>query len=164
MSLFFSTPLNAAQTEDKLLLAYVYNLAKFVTWPHEKGGDSANLRICFYGELGSLTGKTKALEGKSKKKQKIVTSELSRGSPLADCHIVYVSDSEEIYYRQITQEINKKAILSISRSDNFLASVGIVALVNRYGKLLCDINTKEIHTSTLKVSSQIMRLECKVIQ
>jgi hypothetical protein len=160
---FFSSSSHARNSEEKLLLAYIYNLGKFISWPESKLEAKDPIELCFYGELGELSGKTKVLEKKTIQKHPILTSELSRGAELSHCNIIFISNSEEIYFRPILNKLANKPILTISNSELFIHANGMVALTYSNDKLRFDINKKTIEASGMKVSSQILRLARKVI-
>lgn len=150
-----------AEAEDKLLLAYIYNLGKFIAWPSTVLAEDASINICFYGQTSFSTD---SLNEKSIKNHPISTDQVARGGDLNHCHIVYIADSEHIYFRPILQKLQGKSILTISQSDNFIDAGGMVALVYSDQKLRFDIQKSVIDAANLKASSQILRLARKVTE
>jgi YfiR/HmsC-like len=154
----------ASDLESQLLLAYIYNLGKFVDWPTTALLAEAPVRICFYGDIGSLSGKVSQLEDKKIQGHAIQTREVTRGGALNDCQIVYISESEQVYFSLLIDKIKNKPILSISHSDSFIPSGGMINFTYAEDKLRFDVNKQAISTSTLGLSSQVLRLARKVVE
>jgi hypothetical protein len=115
---------------ERLTVAYIFNFAKFIEWEvlENSKADVKPLSICFYGALGNMSKYTFSLEQKKIKQRSVKTKKLSRGDDIADCEIIYISESESKYVNLLLAHAEKNNMLTISRLDSFMESGGMIEL------------------------------------
>jgi hypothetical protein len=148
-----------AALEYRVKAAFLYNFAKFVTWPSTAFTSSdAPVVFCIVGEdpFGDLlesTTKDRKVEGRS-----IQIRRLPADSGLAGCHLVFVSGSDGTRTARVLQQATSAGALAIGESDDFLVEGGMIRLLVDEGKVRFDVSTRATDTVGLKVSSQLLKL------
>jgi hypothetical protein len=153
----------AVTKAQKLVVAYIFNFGKFVTWPQPKLTDDAELNICVYGDE-SIDLPIDLLNSKTIQAHRIKTYWVARGKPIAHCHILYITESEAPYISRITREIGDNSILTISQIKGHSHSGDVlIELFYEQNKLRFNINLKAAKQKGLTISSRLLKLAKEVI-
>jgi hypothetical protein len=148
-----------AALEYRVKAAFLYNFAKFVTWPGAAFPDpTASVVFCLvgedpFGELLESTTKDRKVEGRS-----IEIRRLALDASLAGCHLVFVSGVDSARSARVLQQATAARALAIGESEDFLTRGGMIRLLVEDGKVRFDVSTKATDTVGLKVSSQLLKL------
>ena len=151
----------AAETasEQELKAAYLYNFAKFVTWPEGAFESPASpLYVCVFGEdpfgrtLDGLIQGEKA-EGKS-----LAARRPDRIADLRSCHVLFVSSSERGRLGEILASVRDQNVLTVGEGEEFLKRGGMIAFVREQTKIRFIIEKKAVEGATFKISSRLMAL------
>ena len=147
----------AAQTslEYQVKAAYLYNFAKFVTWP---GGDaSGSLTICVIGKdpFGSILDDT--VRGKNVRGQPIVIHRMPAGSHAVGCQIVFTGFSNDLCRIHATQP-DWDGTLLVGEGDEFAKCGGMIGLTLKEGRVHFDINLESVTKAHLEVSSKLLEV------
>lgn len=149
--------------EYSVKAAYLYNFAKFVKWPAEMFADpSLPLTICIFGRdpFGSSLDivKDKTVMGK-----KLLINRYTRIEELKDCHIMFISPSEEKNLSIILEKVKDMHILTVSDMDGFAQRGGTINLIRIKNKIHFEINIDAAQRSGLQISSRLLQL-AKIIK
>jgi len=155
-----------AQEADEQLLkvAFIYNFAKFTTWPDAVFSDpNAPVVLCVIGkhDLGDAfeTVQGKAVAGRSVA-VKYLTSYRSKDV----CHVVYVATSETKKLAKIVTTGKEAHALTVSDMDGFAESGGIIRMVRgNDDRIGFEINAKAAEESGLKLSSKLLNLAKRLV-
>lgn len=149
-----------ATRKDKVKVAFIYNFAKFTTWPDRslESLPPGSFPICLVGSepLGSLLDK---LTGK-----KIVNDRtiLIRKKPSQDvlksCRILYISASESAQLDNLLKTLNGHPVLTIGNTEGYAKRGVGINLIEKNEKLGFEINRKAILKSGLILSSELLAL------
>jgi hypothetical protein len=144
-----------APSEDEVKAAYLYNFARYVTWPDSAFPSAdAPIRICVVGDSGfrSVLASTVA---EKRVGERPVSAE-SRGSAGAadDCHILYLGKAGV----GVVSGLSTSSIFTVSDSEGFAAAGGIANFVLVGSKVRFEINTGAVEKAGLQVSSRLLRL------
>ena len=114
------SPTAAPAPREYLIKAvFLYNFAKFTTWPTESFPDpQAPLRLCILGE-DAFGAAMESIEGKSIKGRPLAVIRIAQVADAERCHILFVSTSEEERLRAILDDLRERPILTISDMPNF---------------------------------------------
>ncbi|MCB1876869.1 MAG: YfiR family protein [Chromatiales bacterium] len=146
------------------MAAYLYNFGKFVQWPAEAFPNAnSDLDLCLYGNdtLGSAAD---ALNGKNAHGHRIRTNRIRRGGNLEQCHIVFVSTSEQLYVQPLLDLTREIPILTVSEIEDFAEAGGIVGLTFHSNRLKFIVNTGAATRAGLHLSSQLLKLAIDIIE
>ena len=117
-------------TEDEPLIkaAFIYNFAKFTSWPENIWQDSqAPLKLCTVGK-DALVSELKHLAGKTIQQHPVTVHPLKNMQAVKNCQLLYIATSEKKQYTDILKVVQDKPVLTISELANFENSGGIIRL------------------------------------
>ena len=125
-----STAVPAQEANEQLLkVAFIYNFAKFTTWPDSVFADSkAPITFCVIGkhEFGTAFD---SVQGKSVGGRTVVVKYLSSYRDKDECQVVYVAPSEKSRLLKIVSTSKEIHALTVSDIDGFGESCGIIRMV-----------------------------------
>jgi hypothetical protein len=137
---------------------YLYNLTKFVTWPHSEPSSSIN--ICVYGQnpfgtrLDQLTTKTaKGLP---------IVIKYQSTDPAGDlCHIVFFSHNDITPLDSFHSNGNQPQLL-VGEDDSFLDRGGLISLVSMQKNVRLHINLTAAKRLGFKISGNLLEISASV--
>ena len=142
------------QDERAVKAAFVFNLTKYVEWPHP----IQELTIGFVGE-GSM-GETlkKVLDGKSSESRPIRVLLFPTDEQLQHCNLVYIAEPSPKKIRAALDKVQNKGVLTVGDSDSFARNGGMVGLVRTGDQIQIQVNLEATEESRLKISSRLLNL------
>jgi hypothetical protein len=151
----------ADSKEYRLKAAFLYQFAKFVTWPNDVGD---TLTIGVYGQdpFGDALA---TIQGKTAQGKRIVVMRVSTLSELKHCcQIIFISDSEQGRLNEITKVLNRVPVLTVGETKGFPMEGGMVGFVRKGTKLKFEVNLQAARQSGLTLSSQLLKVGSVVKQ
>jgi len=148
-----------ASLEYRVKAAFLYNFAKFVTWPAQVfPAPDAPLVFCLAGddpfeELLDVTTKDRKVEGRP-----ILVRRLPADAQLAGCHLVFSSETDGARVAHVLQRAAGAGALTVGEAQDFLPQGGMIRLLVEEGKVRFDISTRSAEQAGLRVSSQLLKL------
>jgi hypothetical protein len=149
--------------EYQVKAACLYNFAKFVDWPPRAFADQKSPIV--FGVLGenpfgnTLEGiiKNKTINGRT-----LMIKRSRRAEDLKDCHILFISHSEEARQAQILKSLEGLSILTVGDTEEFLANGGIINFKMQNNKVRFEVNKVTAERAALKISSELLDLAIAV--
>ncbi len=153
------SPTAAPAPREYLIKAvFLYNFAKFTTWPAESFPDpQAPLRLCILGE-DAFGAAMESIEGKSIKGRPLAVIRIAQVADAVRCHILFISTSEEERLRAILGYLRERPILTISDMPNFAWAGGCINLKTVEDQIRFDINVDAANAADLRLSSKLLQL------
>ena len=74
------------------------------------------------------------------------------------CQILFISNSEKKHFSEIIQNLHGSAVLTVSDTDRFIESGGMVNFVKEASKIRFQINDEAAKAAQLKISSKLLSL------
>lgn len=145
-------------TETQLKAAYLVNFLRYVEWPVQR----AHLTICLFGR-DSLGPNLASYEGRQIGGRELKIRKVSSPEQLADCHELFIPDTEEARFGAVLRWVENQPILTVSDAEVFTRDGGAIALIRSEGRLQFDVNADALGRAGLKPSSQMMRLARQII-
>ncbi|HEX9002623.1 MAG TPA: YfiR family protein [Blastocatellia bacterium] len=146
--------------EYEVKAAFLYNFAKFVEWPPEAfgsgGGTALIVGIIGDDPFGSAIDRT--ISGKTVNGRQLTIRRLKWGQNLKDCHVLFVSSSEQKRLPQILEILKGASVLTVSEMDQFSQQGGVIGFVMENSKVRFEINTSASEQARLKISSKLLAL------
>jgi hypothetical protein len=153
----------ATYAEYKVKAAYLYNFAKFVEWPAEVLADpSLPLSICIFGK-DPFGDALDTIKGKTVKGRKLLIKRYSGVEDLKECHIIFISPSEEKNLAGILEKIKDMHMLTVSDMEGFADRGGMINLNKSKNRIRLEINLDAAQHSGLKMSSKLLKI-AKIIK
>jgi hypothetical protein len=151
--------------EQLLKVAFIYNFAKFTTWPDSVFADAkAPITFCVIGkhEFGNAFD---SVQGKSVGGRTVVVKYLSAYRDKDECQVVYVAPSEKARLPKIVSTSKEVHALTVSDLDGFGESCGIIQMVRGADdRIGFEINVKAAEQSGLKLSSKLLNLAKRQVE
>jgi hypothetical protein len=153
---------SATVPENDVKAAFLYNFTKFVVWPEEAfPSTNAPIRFAVFGdeEFGSrlkLLLNDKRAHGRSFEVQTI-----NNGQEARNFHIVFVPGADSRRALPVLEATNKRPILTIGESEQFLELGGVISLFFEEAQLAFEVNAEPAQKTGLEISSKLLRLAKK---
>ena len=138
--------------------AILYKFAKFTEWPSEAFADSNSpLQLCVLGE-NPFGRALSAIDGKRVKDRFLSTRILEEWQGTKNCHLLFVSESEEEQVGSILLDLEGHAILTVADMPQFAQSGGIISLKTVEDRSKFEINIDAAERAGVRLSSKLLRL------
>ena len=148
-------PVNAQLHDERAIkVAYVFNLTKYVEWPH----DGKQLVVGFVGEGPMGEALEKMLNGKMSGTMAIRVINSPGDNVLEQCDILYVVYSSPTNVRAALDRVRGKSILTVGDTDSFAKAGGMVGLVRSGEQVQLQVNLDAVQEAHLRISSRVLDL------
>ncbi|NKB50005.1 MAG: DUF4154 domain-containing protein [Alphaproteobacteria bacterium] len=150
----------AAKFDREYLIkaAILFNFAKFASWPETAFSHaSAPLRVCVLGD-DPFGAALDGLHGKQVRNRSLVTARIGAVEETPQCHVLFVSGSEEANLPDILDYVGTLPILTVADIGRFANTGGIIALREVDNRSHIDINLGAAEKAGLRLSSKLLRL------
>jgi len=149
---------NAKEYEIKA--AFLYNLGSFITWPENVfSGTNSSFQICVLGqdpfkEKLEIIAENHPILGHPVKIQRFQQIEETEG-----CHVLFVSDSEQLRLIAIFEWLKEKPVLTVSDIPGFTRQGGMIEFYPHRDKIRLALAPQEaINEVGLKPSAHLLRI------
>ena len=144
--------------EYKIKAAFIYNFAKYVSWPKNIFVDKNEPLVL--GLLGDnpFGKEIYKINDKLVHDRRLKVVVIKDYEEIKSCNLLYISPSESARLDKIKTTLKRKKILTISDIDNFAADGGMIELVIKEGRIKFIINPKAAERAGLEISSQLLKL------
>ncbi len=164
--MFCSTSDTYAKPKSKeyhIKAAFLLNFVKFIQWPPRAFSDTpSSLTICILGK-DPFDEALDTIEDKIVKNKRLIIKRFSRIEDIKECQILFISAPEEKIMSKILSETKDKPILTVSETNNFCQSGGIVNFIAINNKIRFEVNLDAAKRSGLIISSKLLKLS-KIIK
>jgi len=143
-------------TEYEVKAVYLYQFARFVSWPEEVLNGKSNFIIGIYGEnpFGDLTDAIyadKLFQGKTCIVKKITCANEALG-----CHMVFMSGISKFESLQFIKKLNKAPVLLVGNAiDEFCLIGGMINFTVKESEYRFEINPASATQSKITISSKL---------
>lgn len=150
--------------EHEVKAAFLYNFVKFVEWPGEvfPASDSP-LILCVLGEAGFRHTLSAMVEGRQIRNHQITVQEVTHVGDAADCHVLFLSRSEDRHLPEILETVCGTHVLTVGEASGFVARGGMIGFLIEGSKVRFEINNDAAEQCGLQISSQLLKLARSVI-
>jgi hypothetical protein len=146
-----------ALTENQIKAGFLYNFTKFVEWPPDSFVDSnVPTVVGVVGDTPITSLVTGAAEGRTVNGRAVIVKQFKLGQDLRGCQILFVSASEEKHMAQILDAIRGSSVLTVSESDGFAESGGVINFFVEGNKVRLEINLEAASRARLKISAKVI--------
>jgi hypothetical protein len=141
-------------------VAFVYNFAKFVSWPAP-----ATKRPVIIGILGSdpfgpalKIIKRKTVRNRTLDIRPVLTAEEAR-----QCDLLFITQSEKNRLHDWLSLLREQPILTVSDLPGFIEQGGMLELIEIDQRIRFAVNLDAIHAANLSLDAQLLNLAYKVL-
>lgn len=159
-----SAPPAAAQSQDQIKAAFLFNFARYVEWPASafSSADSA-VRICLIGSKTFSEVVSSTVSGKSVGDRSVVVDTPAGLESASGCHILYVGEDMDTAASDVAASVDGANVFTVSDRRGFAANGGIANFIRADNKIRFEINPGAAKSAGLKISSRLLRL-AKVVE
>jgi hypothetical protein len=143
-----------AHDERAIRVAYVFNLTKYVEWPHAGG----QLVVGFAGDGPMGEALEKMLSGKASESRVIRVITADSDEALSRCDVLYVAYSTPKQIRATLDRVRGKSVLTVGDSEPFAKDGGMIGLVRSGEQVQIQVNLEAVQQGHLKISSRVLAL------
>lgn len=151
------TPASAdeAQLEYRVKAAFLYNFAKFVSWPAEKfAGPQSPIEICVldpdpFGAVLDDTVRGKEVEGRP-----LLVRRASRPDSLRSCHLLYAEITEAGRLEDLFSQLAVNSVMTVHSGARALPG-GVARFFIDDRRVRFEINAASAERSKLQLSAKL---------
>ncbi len=138
--------------------AFLYNFAKFVKWPVDAFlNDQSSIVLGILGEdpFGNALDSVKR---KTVGDRKIEIKRLDKLEDIKKCHMLFISQPQEIDLDRIFAQLKDSNVLTVSDIEEFARKGGIIGLFKAENKIRFEVNVDSAKRNGLQISSKLLKL------
>src|SRR4029077_16854609 len=94
-------------SEYQVKAVFLYNFAKFVEWPSDRGGNPGPISICVLGDDPFGGTLDEAIKGKTVSGRELVARRYKQVKETTTCQIVFISSSDKKVLRSILESLTR---------------------------------------------------------
>ena len=153
-------PPAAAQTlEYDVKAAFLFNFARFVTWPPDAFPDAESpIAICVLGPDPFGPRLDEIVAGERIEQRPLLVRRLARPDAAAGCHVLFVSPSDRERFRTILTHVNTRRVLTVSDAIEFLDAGGHFSFYLEANRVRFAANTAALGGCDFQVSSKLLQV------
>lgn len=141
--------------EYEIKSVYLFNLGEFIQWPKDKIKNNFEICILGYDWLGENLDFI-ATTQKTIQKADVIIKRIQQTDETENCHIVFISKSEESHLHTIMSDLKNKPILTVSDNEDFITQGGMIQFYLLDSRIRLMLDPQTIQESGLKASAQLM--------
>jgi len=138
---------------------FLFKVIDFVTWPDDHNDGDKLTRICIYGE-NPFDNYLQEIADTKNKDNTFVIHHTRNINTLSECHIVFISRSEEYNLTKIISHLQHKPMLTVSDIKKFAYKKGMIELGvhSRKRNFELKMNVSSVNRSGISLSSNLIEL------
>ena len=152
----------AVPIEANVKAVFLFNFAKYVTWPPVNLGDRspAEVRVCVTANDAFFALLKAAVQGEDIDGKPLLPIALDGLDEAKSCQILYVGDSRTADAKAWFEAVKGSQVLTVA--DGPLNDDSVIAFVRDSNRIRFDINRAAASRRNLNVSSKLLRLAREV--
>lgn len=150
--------------EYRVKAAFIYNFSQFIEWPGNGFADANSpLTICVMGD--DPFGETLlALQKRNYMGRPIAISYPKTIADARNCRILYIDDPAKTPLgRDVAKTLGDAPVLTVSSSDDAMASGICIGFVLQEGKIRWTLNLDAARRAHLKISAKLIEIAIAVV-
>ena len=142
-------------TEPALKAAFIYNFARFTTWPSDLPATDSFV-ICVLGDAAVGDAIERAVAGRELMGRPITVTPVTPAMPKRSCRILYVSGVPVRQAAEVVAELRDTPVLTISNLEGFALAGGMTQFFFEHGQLRFRIHLESAKRAGLQISSRLL--------
>lgn len=145
--------------EYKLKAAFLFNFAKFVNWPPKVFVDTTTpIVIGVLGDDPFGTALEEIVHGRTINGRPLTIHRARRLEELPDCHLLFISRSEQKNMGDILTRLSERPVLTVSDTADFLNAGGAIGFLMEGQSIRFEIDAGTAERAGLKIDAQLLSL------
>jgi len=151
----------AAPTQGEVEAAYLYNFAKFVTWPATTKSDVLN--VCILGKDPFGATLDQIVAGEAIDGRHLAVRRLADEHSVQPCAILFIGESESSHLDRDLSAVSRLPILTVSDIPGFMKDGGTIQFVLQDNRVRFEVNLNAARKCGIVLSSQLLKVATKVV-
>lgn len=152
-------PAQTPSVEYRVKAAYIFNFAKFVTWPQAAfAAPDAPIVIGILGKDPFGGAVDQAVAGKLVERRPLQVRRLSSADKASGCHILFIASSERQWMPDILKDAQRTCMLTVGETEDFLEIGGMIQFVPHENNIRLQVNLDATQAAGLKISSKLLQI------
>ena len=149
----------AGLNEYAVKAAFLYQFTQFVEWPPNTFGDAAApIVLGVLGQDPFGENLRRATQGRTVQGRSIVVRQVQHGEQLRQCHVLFVSASEEHRIPDVLRTVGTAGVFTVGDSPGFAEAGGTLNFVVDAARVKFEANIGAAERSRLRISSKLLTL------
>ncbi len=149
----------AAESEDQVKAAFLFNFARYVEWPANAfAGGAAPIRLCLIASRDFEAVVAQTVSGRSVGERPVEVEGIDGLGAAKGCHLLFLDAASGLAAPAVAEHLGALAIFTISDLPGFAAEGGIANFILVDSKIRFEINPSAARRAGLKISSALLRL------
>jgi YfiR/HmsC-like len=148
----------ADELELKVKAAFLFNFAKFTTWPPAKLGATDALYLCVHGDspIGRVLQET--VRGRSIGGHSIDVLQSAKAEELKRCHVVYVGATDEARIAADLEALARHGVLTVHEAAAAQPAGVVRFFLSDGGRVRFEVNVTAASREQLTLSSKLLEV------
>ena len=151
----------AGPPEYEVKAAFLYNFAKYITWPPSP--DRKPLVIGLIGKDPFGRALDDAMRGQKAQDRPVIVRRFKKIDDITNCDLLFIASSEKSRLPHILSILGKSPVVTVADMDQFTEGGGMINLRLQQDRVNFDVNVDAFSRAGLKAGSQLLRLARVVI-
>jgi uncharacterized protein DUF4154 len=160
----WATAQSGRSAEIQIKAAFLYKFGDFVQWPPAAlARADAPFAIGVMGAEELAAALEQVVANRSVQGRPVSVRRLRRGDSLAGLHMLFVGEAESARLGDILPAAKGHALLTVTESENALASGSMINFVGEDRKVRFDVALPAAERVQLRISSRLLAVARKVV-
>ena len=142
-------------TEPALKAAFIYNFARFTTWPADLPAGEPFV-ICVLGDQAVADALQRTVAGRLFGEHAIVVTRVAVGAPKRTCRVLYIAGLPPGQATEVVTELQEAPVLTLSNIEGFASVGGMAQFFFEHGQLRFRITAESARRAGLQISSRLL--------
>jgi hypothetical protein len=152
-------PTRHRPTEYEQKAGIILNVARNLEWPAEAFADADSpVRFCILGDDPFGPALDKRLARRTVRGRPVTVERHRRVQDIRECHILFVSGSEQQQLSAILAEVSGRSLLTAGDTEDFLQRGGALRLDRVAQQVGFELDENAVRRAGLKIGSRLMRI------
>lgn len=153
----FAMPTSVGENEVKAV--FLFNFSLFTTWPNTAFSTRASsFNLCVLDNDDFKEQLQIAVEGEHVDERNLRISNITNYQHTKNCHILFVSRSQEYQLDAILTHIKSSPVLTVSDIEDFVSRGGMIEFYLLQNRVRFMIDPATIEEAGLKISSRLLNI------
>ena len=144
--------------EYEIKAVFLYGLTKFIRWPDNAIEDPTQFNICILGQDPFEENLDLAVRDEETLGRSIQILRYQRAEQAQHCQVLFISTSERPRLAEIFQFLQRRPILTVGDSPDFIDKGGMVRFFKRNNKVRLSIDPQAMQAVRLKADANLLRI------
>jgi hypothetical protein len=145
--------------EQAVKAAYLYNFAKFVSWPADSSLTRAPaLTIGVLSDASFLHAVEATVRGKQVAGRPLAVRHFRTVKDVEPCEVLFIDRTQAEHLPELRERLAGWPVLTVSDAEGFASRGGMIGLFLEDGRVRFEVGVAAARTGGLQVSSKLLRL------